>query len=171
MPDGDDEKDATIKQLNLDLSELRKKVRATDAENAQLKAAAEAHDQALAAAKAEGAREARAAADSEHARALARADLRVAAAKRLHDPDDAARYIEDAKVVNAEGKFDPAAAEAQLTALIEARPYLAAGAGGTSPKPPPGPPQGSADGGVRPPGGGHPDDPMNALLRAAVNKH
>jgi hypothetical protein len=164
------EKDAALKQLNSDLAALRQKQRGSETLVAQLQAEKEAQQTALSQARMAGADEARAAMKAEQAKALAMAELRVLAARKLHDPDDAARYIDQAKIVGADGAFDPTAAGAQLDELLQARPYLAGTGAGAPPPGPPGPPRGNGDGGMRPPGSTDPDAPFNAVIRQAVNK-
>jgi hypothetical protein len=165
------EKDAALKQLNTDLAAVKAKQRASDATVSQLQSDKDGHDAALAQARLAGADEARNALKGEQAKVIALAELRVLAAKRLHDPDDAARYIDQVKILGADGSFDATAANTQLDELLTARPYLAGTGGGAPPPPPPGKPAGDANGGVRPPAPLNDDARMNAALRAAVNKH
>jgi multidrug efflux pump subunit AcrA (membrane-fusion protein) len=164
------EKDAALKQLNTDLGALRQKQRGHDALVAQLQQDKDNQATALSQARMAGADEARAAMKAEQGKVLALAELRVLAAKRLHDPDDAARYVDQAKIMGADGAFDAAAATTQLDELLTARPYLAGTGNGGPPPPPPGPPRGNGDGGMRPPGTTDPDAPFNAVIRQAVNK-
>ena len=164
------EKDAALKQLNADLGALRQKQRGSDALVAQLQADKDAQQSAISQARMAGADEARAAMKGEQGKALALAELRVLAARKLHDPDDAARYIDQAKIVGADGAFDPTAAGTQLDELLTARPYLAGAGNGGAPPAPPGPPRGNGDGGVRPPGSTDPDARYSDLIRSAVNK-
>jgi multidrug efflux pump subunit AcrA (membrane-fusion protein) len=166
------EKDAALKQLNTDLGALRQKQRGHDALVAQLQQDKDNQATALSQARMAGADEARAAMKAEQGKVLALAELRVLAAKRLHDPDDAARYIDQGKIVGADGAFDATAAGAQLDELLTARPYLAGTGAGAPPAPggPPGPPRGNGDGGTRPPGSTDPDAPFNAVIRQVANR-
>lgn len=94
----------------------------------------------LAAAKAEGRAEVLTVAN----RRLVSAEVRAAAASKLHDPADAIAHLNlDDFEVSEDGEVDQQAITAAIADLVEAKPYLAAGA---TPKP-----TGSPDGGAREP--------------------
>ena len=173
----DDDKDKVIAELRKEEAGLRRKLRDTEARAAQLEAAEGDRDKIIAQAKAEGASEERVKLNAEHSKALAGAEVRAAAAKRLADPDDAVRFLDMDQLLGADGKVDAAKIDAELVALVEKKPYLAAagaggggggddgGANGTGGKP-----TGSGDGGPRPPAAGSSDDQVNALLRQAAGR-
>ena len=108
MPEGDDEKDQTIAELRRGEASMRKKLRDAEARVAQLEAVEGDREKIVAQAKAEGAAEARTAMQSEHAGQLASAEVRIAAARRLADPEDAIRFLDLKEVVGADGKVDAA---------------------------------------------------------------
>jgi hypothetical protein len=112
-------------------------------------------EKAVAAAKAEGAKEALATANGR----LLRAEVRLAAAGKLADPEDAVRFLDlDEFKVDDDGNVDTRAVAAAVDALIDKKPYLAASATR---------PTGNADQGTR--RGAPPAPDMDSLLRAAVN--
>jgi hypothetical protein len=167
--DGNDEKDKVIADLQRDLGLMRQ--RATTAEGA-LKTAEATQAKEFERGKAEGAAEATSTLKTEHARAIAAAEVRAHAARVLADPDDAPKFLDMSKVLDAAGNVDPAAIRTQLNELVEKKPYLKApepGAGapgeGTPPGSPPGTPPGSPPG--SPPGNKGDGDggPRGALAR------
>src|SRR5580704_15156556 len=104
MAEGDDDKDATIAELRRENGTQRRKLRDAEARVAQLEAAEGDKGKIIADAKAEGAAEERARLGSEHAKALAGAELKAAAARKLADPEDAVRFLDMTEVVGADGK-------------------------------------------------------------------
>lgn len=79
-------------------------------------------------------------------RHLLDAELRAAAAGRLADPGDAARYLDlEQFTPDAAGRFDASAISAAIETLVAERSYL----GAAPSTPPPPPPAGSADQGQR----------------------
>jgi hypothetical protein len=173
MPE-DEDKDKVIADLQRDLGSMRK--RATDAEAKSARLEADTSKE-FERGKAEGAASATATLRTEHAREMATAEVRAAAARVLADPDDAPRFLDMAKVLDATGAIDRAAIDAQLGELVEKKPYLRAAAepptpggtpppGGTGPPPPPPTPRGDGDGGPRgAPGRGDTDSRMNDVIR------
>lgn len=178
MAEGDDEKDATIAKLRKDEATLRKQLRDAEARNAQLEAAEGDRDKIVAVAKAEGAAEAHAQMTTEHNKALAGAELKAAAARKLADPEDAVRFLDMTEVIGADGKVDGAKIDTMLGELVEKKPYLAipAGNGGSGGGGSGGggdggaKPTGSGDGGARPGAAGNADDEVNALIRKAAGR-
>jgi hypothetical protein len=179
MADGDDDKDAIIAKLRQDEASMRKKLRDAEARNSQLEAAEGDRDKIIAQAKAEGAAEARAALTAEHNRALAGAELKAAAARKLADPEDAVRFLDMTEVVGADGKVDGTKIDTMLTELVEKKPYLAipagnggsgGGAGGGGDGAGGGKPTGSGDGGARPPAPGNADEEVNSMIRKAAGR-
>lgn len=120
-----------------------KQLKTMQAELEQLRTATQSEqERAIAAAKAEG----RAEVLAESNRRLIAAEVKAAAASRLHDPADALRLLDlDQFEVGADGAVNVDSITAAIAELVEAKPYLAAGA-----KPAPAP-TGSAEGGAREP--------------------
>jgi hypothetical protein len=177
MADGDDDKDAIIAELRKTEAAQRRKLRDAEARVQQLEAAEGDKDKIIAAAKAEGAAEARATLASEHAKALAGAELKAAAARKLADPEDAVRFLDMAEIVGADGKVDTTKIDTMLTELVEKKPYLAANGDGTKTGGDggkggdgDGKPKGSGDGGARQGATGSSDDEVNAAIRKAAGR-
>jgi hypothetical protein len=123
--------------------EAARKLKAAEAELADLKAKAAAgaqQDQAQQDAE-KARRDAEAAANAKaNARILA-AEVKAAAAGKLADPSDAARYLDMSEFeVGDDGTVDSGAIAEAISELIKSKPYLAAKATGF---------QGSGDGGAR----------------------
>jgi hypothetical protein len=144
--DGDGLADAGKKALDAERKarrEAAKKLKAAEAELAELKAQGAAKkdgDDAQAAAD-QARRDAETAATTKaNARILA-AEVRAAAAGKLADPSDAARYLDLSEFeVGDDGSVDAEAITEAISDLINKKPYLAAKAQGF---------QGTGDGGAR----------------------
>jgi hypothetical protein len=131
--------------------------KAAEAELAALKAQAAAGQQDDAQKTADQARrDAEAAANAKaNARILA-AEVRAAAAGKLADPSDAARYLDLSQFeAGADGEFDGAEIAEAISELLKKKPYLAATATGF---------QGTGDGGART-GGSRPKQLTSADLK------
>jgi hypothetical protein len=175
MPNDDpDEKDATIAELRRENATQRKKLRDAEARVTQLEAAEGDKAKLITDAKAEGAAEERTRLAADHAKALAGAELKAAAARKLADPEDAVRFLDMTEVFGADGKVDTAKIDKLLTDLVEKKPYLAVpagnGGGGGDGGAGGGKPTGSGDGGARPPAAGNADEEVNSLIRKAAGR-
>lgn len=177
MPE-DDEKDREIARLNNDLSNLREKLRTTEARAAAVESVNKDHEAKLArateAAKEEGLRQGRAETATEHSKALASVELRaLGTRRRLIEPDDAPLYI-DVGTVMKDGKFDPEAAGKAFDDLESRKAHVFTPEGGAPP--PPGTkgnghrPAGRADQGPRPLGAADPDTQFSDAMRAAASR-
>lgn len=148
--DGDDLGDAGKKALKAERDARRAETKARKAAEAKL-AALEAKDgkkdgDATQAAADQARRDAEAAVNAKaNARILA-AEVRAAAAGKLADPSDAARYLDLSEFeVGDDGSVDADAISEAISDLIKKKPYLAAKATGF---------QGTGDGGARTGGSG-----------------
>lgn len=129
-----------------------KDAKATKAELDRLRSEGQSEqDKAIAKAKTEGATEALTKANER----VLKAEVRAAAAGKLTDPADAARFLDLSDFpVGDDGEVDAKALGQAIDRLLKERPYLGTGAKRTT---------GSADGGARGNGKAAPD--MNAWLR------
>jgi hypothetical protein len=123
-------------------SALDKQLKAQAAELEELKKATMSdQEKALAEARSEGEK----AADEKWRTQVGQAHVRAAAATSFASPDDAHLFIDEVPFTD-DGQVDTVALEAKLAAVLESKPYLAAGGGATPPTPPPGVPTGPRGG-------------------------
>lgn len=122
---------ALDKQLKAQAAELEKLKKATMSDQ----------EKALDDARSEGEK----AADEKWRNQVGQAHVRAAAATKFASPDDAHLFIDEVPFTD-DGQVDTTALEAKLAAVLESKPYLAAGGGATPPAPPPGVPTGPRGG-------------------------
>lgn len=168
----EEDREKALTEAKREAGTLRRRLAEAEA---ALSAAADAHAKELADTRKAAADEVRAALRAEHAQQLAQAEVRVAAAKRLADPEDADKFLELADLVK-DGQVDKAAVGKAIDQLLERKPYLAAqvanGAGkpGSGDKAPPAPRvTGDGDQGPRPNATAQPNAAMNDMIRKAVS--
>lgn len=129
--------DSELRKLKASLAAERKARTAAEREAAKLRDEhATDAEKAIAAARDEGRREAL----GQVTGRMLQSEVRAAAAGKLADPADAVRLLDLTGFVDDAGDIDPKAIAAAVDELVEAKPYLAAGAGdakanGTRPAP------------------------------------
>lgn len=117
-------------------------------------------EKATARAAKEAADKTKAEVDATWGQRIVRSEVRVAAAGKLADPEDAVRFIDLATFkLDQDGNVDTKAITAAVDDLVKAKPYLAAN--GTQKKP-------NFDAGTRTPASGGED--MNSIIRRAVGR-
>jgi len=139
---GDD--DVDVKKLKATLAAERRARVAAEREATKLRDEhATDADRAIAAARDEGRREAM----GQVGARMVEAEVRAAAGGRLADPADAVRLLEVGSFIDDDtGDIDRDAIAAAIDELVEAKPYLKAGASGRNGSPPPPAPQGTRPG-------------------------
>jgi len=171
----DDDRDQIIAQLRQDEKKLRQKVR-------ELESSSAGHNDALSRARSEAAAEKEAELLASHHRALNEAEVRIRAARRFNDPDDAVRFLDLDSLGASGGKIDAAKLDEAIGEVLEAKPYLGVDAGsgtreGKNEEERPAPSNGNGSrvtgdggGGARTVGHSSPDTPMNDALRKMAHR-